>query len=410
MSHRRPTPVDFSRQEAADRAGVTVDVVDRYVEVGLLTPGDGDRFSQGDVRRIGVGQTLDDAGIPLEQMAEVVARGDASLAFLDSPLYDRFAMLSTTTFRQLAERTGLPVESVMVIREVMGAAAPEPDDLVREDELVVVPVLEIAAAGGTNMVACERMLRVMGESMRRVTEAQAAWWQAEVSNRFVSDGAALGSLGEATLEFGARINDAYDAALTAMRHAHEQRTWTANILETVEATMAEAGLYRRVERPPAVCFLDITGYTRLTSERGDAAAAELASTFARMVQRTSQRHAGRAVKWLGDGVMFYFTDPGPGVVAALRMVADAADAGLPPAHVGLHAGPVLVQDGDYYGQTVNIASRIADYARPGEVVVSQSVVEAAGEASAVFSEIGPVELKGVSEAVRLHVAHWVGPR
>jgi adenylate cyclase len=405
MSHSRRAPADFSREDAADRAGVTVEVVDRYVELGLLTPGDGDRFSHGDVRRIGVGQTLDNAGIPLERMAEAIARGDASLAFMDSPLYDRFAMLSTTTFRQLAERTGLPVESVMVIREVMGAAAPEPDDLVREDELVVVPVLEIAAAGGTNLAASERLLRVMGDSMRRVTDAQAAWWQAEVPDRFVSSGAALGNLGEATLDFGSRMNDAYDTALTAMRHAHEQRTWTANILETVEAVMTEAGVYRRVERPPAVCFLDITGYTRLTSERGDAAAAELASTFASMVQRTSQQYAGRAVKWLGDGVMFYFTDPGPGVVAALRMVADAADAGLPPAHVGLNAGPVLFQDGDYYGQTVNVAARIADYARPGEVLVSQSVVEAASDANAVFSEIGPVELKGVSEAVRLHVAH-----
>ena len=53
-----------------------------------------------------------------------------------------------------------------------------------------------------------------------------------------------------------------------------------------------------------------------------------------------------------------------------------AEAGLPPAHVGLHAGPVIFQEGDYYGQTVNVASRIADYARPGEVIVSQEVVDA----------------------------------
>jgi adenylate cyclase len=153
-----------------------------------------------------------------------------------------------------------------------------------------------------------------------------------------------------------------------------------------------------------MCFLDITGYTRLTSERGDAAAAELASTFSRMVQRTSHQYAGRAVKWLGDGVMFYFAEPGPGVEAALEMVEGAADAGLPPAHVGLHAGPVLFQEGDYFGATVNIAARIADYARPGEVLVSQAVVEASPEVSAAFTEIGPVELKGVSEATRLHVA------
>ncbi len=72
--------------------------------------------------------------------------------------------------------------------------------------------------------------------------------------------------------------------------------------------------------------------------------------------------------------------------------------------MGLHAGPVIFQEGDYYGQVVNVASRIAEYARPGEVLVSQAVVDAAGSAAA-FREIGPVELKGVAGAMHLHFAH-----
>src|SRR5207244_2275016 len=94
-----------------------------------------------------------------------------------------------------------------------------------------------------------------------------------------------------------------------------------------------------------------------------------------------------------------------GVVAALDMVDGISEAGLPPAHVGLHAGPVLFQDGDYFGQTVNVASRIAEYARPGEVLVSQEVLAASEGGVASFTEIGPVELKGVSGTVRLHAAH-----
>ena len=106
--------------------------------------------------------------------------------------------------------------------------------------------------------------------------------------------------------------------------------------------------------------------------------------------------------------MFYFPNPGPGVVAALEMVEGVAGAGLPPAHVGLHAGPVIFQEGDYYGQTVNVAARIAEYARPGEVLVSQEVVDASGGAEVAFREIGPVELKGVAGAVRLHAASPAG--
>jgi adenylate cyclase len=124
-----------------------------------------------------------------------------------------------------------------------------------------------------------------------------------------------------------------------------------------------------------------------------------------MVQRISVRHGGQPVKWLGDGVMFYFPEPAPGVLAALEMVQEAADLDLPPAHVGLHAGPVLFQDGDYFGRTVNLAARIAQYAGPGQVLVSQTVVDASGGSGIRFTDIGLVELKGVSQATRLSAAH-----
>ena len=155
-------------------------------------------------------------------------------------------------------------------------------------------------------------------------------------------------------ELADRIAPLSEQTVLAMYHAHQARTWTANIIEGFEVLMAKAGIHSRLERLPAICFLDITGYTRLTQERGDDAAADLATTVARLVQRSSVQHGGKPIKWLGDGVMFYFADPGPGVRAALEMVDGLAAAGLPPAHVGLHAGPVLFQEGDYYGQTVNL--------------------------------------------------------
>lgn len=105
--------------------------------------------------------------------------------------------------------------------------------------------------------------------------------------------------------------------------------------------------------------------------------------------------------------MLHFREPGPGVLAALEMVEGVSEAGLLPAHVGLHAGPVLFQEADYFGRTVNTAARIADYARPGEVVVSQEVVDAAEDAPVAFTEIGPVELKGISGPLRLHTAHRI---
>jgi adenylate cyclase len=99
--------------------------------------------------------------------------------------------------------------------------------------------------------------------------------------------------------------------------------------------------------------------------------------------------------------MLYYQEPGAGVLASLEMLEGISSAGLPPVHIGLAAGPVLFQDGDYYGRTVNLASRIADYAGPGEVVVSQSVIDAPSSGPVSFTEIGPAELKGISGAIRL---------
>ena len=258
----------LSRQDTALRAGVSVETVDRYVELGMLTPTEGDRFRTGDVRRIAVYESLVGSGIPLEGMADVLGRGDASLDFLDDPLYDRFAGLTDVSFRQVAEQKGLPLDLVMVVREVAGGAAPNPDDLVREDEMQVIPMLAVAAEEDINPQATERLLRVLGDSLRRITESQAGWWQTEVAERFVARGIKPGDIGDATLDFGFRMNVAYEQALMSIMHAHEQRTWTGNILAGVEAAMGHAGLYSRKARQPAMCFLDITGYTRLTSEQG----------------------------------------------------------------------------------------------------------------------------------------------
>ena len=123
---------------------------------------------------------------------------------------------------------------------------------------------------------------------------------------------------------------------------------------------------------------------------------------------TARGHGGEAVKWLGDGVMLHFAEPEGAVLAALELVERAPEAVDVPARVGLHAGPVVFQDGDYFGRTVNVAARIADYARPGEVLVSAEAAAAIGLAEVELRPIGPVALKGLRESVSLATALRAG--
>jgi adenylate cyclase len=373
------------------------------VDLGILSPEEPDRFSPGDVRRVLMAKSLEDAGIPLEGVAAAIQRGALSLAFFDAASYERFSTLAAETFRQVSDRTGIPLELLTSIREAIGMAQPSPDDRLREDEMAIVPFIELQLAEGFRPAAIERLLRVQGDSTRRIAEQEAAWWDSEVIEPAMAAGKGPEDIGNADL--ADRIAPLAEQAVLAMYHAQQARAWTANIIEGFEVLMAKAGIHSRLERLPAICFLDISGYTRLTQEHGDDAAAELSTMVARLVERSSVQHGGKPIKWLGDGVMFYFRDPGPGVRAALEMVDGLAAAGLPPAHVGLHTGPVLFQEGDYFGQTVNLTARIADYARPGEVLVSQVVADASQEKGIAFGDIGPVELKGVSGTVHLLRAH-----
>jgi adenylate cyclase len=394
----------LSKTDVAERAGVDEDFVDRVASVGLIKPDAAGRFVAADARRTQLAHSLEDeSGIALSDLSDAVKDGLISFEFMDAGPYERWASVGSETFEEVSARTGVPLHLLMALRDATGGAMASPGDRMREDELSMVPLLEQSAIVGYRPASMERILRVLGENLRRLAETASELWRVDVIGGQLASGMTALEMGEWTgSETPARFSTQVDHALLAVYHAQEAHTWGANIIRVLESAIADAGIERRLDRPPAMCFLDITGYTRLTQERGDEAAAALAGDLARLVQRTSASFGGRPVKWLGDGVMLHFRDPGSGVRAALAMIDGVREAGLPPAHVGLHAGPVIFQDGDYFGQTVNIASRIAEYARPGEVVVSDEVVTASAGAGLDFREIGPVELKGVSTALRLY--------
>jgi adenylate cyclase len=103
-------------------------------------------------------------------------------------------------------------------------------------------------------------------------------------------------------------------------------------------------------------------------------------------------------------VMFYFPEPGAAVLTALDLVEQTPTTVDVRARVGVNAGRVIFRDGDFFGRTVNAASRIADYARPGEVLVSEEVKELWSGDGVRFEPVGPVALKGLKEEVSLYTA------
>ena len=396
----------YGLREAAHRAGLTEERLAQFVAAGALTPRvDGD-FNEGDVRRALCVATFMDAGVPLEALAQAVSSGTITFDFLDSPEYQRLAATSNETFQEVHERSNVPFDLLVALRESTGSPAPELDSFVRENELQALPYLELAIACGMEPKSIERHIRVMGDGLRRTAETESDIWYREIIGPIV----ARGATGALSLPPGTdRLADLGDQMLLTILHGRQGHAWLNNVVRGVGEQMAKAGIHTAPQHLPTMCFIDVTGYTRMTAEKGDAAAAQLAEQVARIVERTAMQFGGTPVKWLGDGVMVHFEEARGAVTAALEMLPALAAAGLPPAHVGIHSGEVHFNQGDYFGQTVNLCARIADFARPGEILVSADSIAAAGEVAGVsFDEIGPVELKGVGGPVVLFTARPAG--
>ena len=328
--------------------------------------------------------------------------GALNLDFVDQPSYDRFSAYEAETFADVSRRTGVPIELLLVVREATGSPAPAPADHVRTTELAIIPFLEGAIRFGVRPELLERTLRVAGDGVRRLADTEADWWRSDILGPLLREGVPMEQIGARTASFATEIGPLTDEALLALYHGHQAHAWMRNILDGFEITLDRAGLRERLERLPAISFIDITGYSRLTEERGDASAADLAGRLARLVQRVSADHGGRTIKWLGDGLMVYHPDVAGAVEAALDMQDTVDREHLPLAHIGIHAGPVMFQEGDYFGRTVNAAARISAHAGAGQILVSEAVATAVtGSVGAAFDAIGPVELKGLLEPLSL---------
>jgi adenylate cyclase len=393
----------LSASELADLAGVTEAEVQRLIELGILVARDGDQpFLAADAQKVRLATACEQAGLPIEAIAAAIRAGRLSFAYLEAAPYRRWAVRSGRTYRQVSQDTGVPLELLGSFLEAIGFAPMAPDEPIREDELEVVPLLQRGLASGIlDQRWSTRVGRGFAEGLRLIAGVEKEVWQARFLAPLLEAGADQPTARERAAQLSIDFLPLVDTTLLAAYRRQQELAWIEDMVEDIEAALEAAGALGRPERVPAMCFLDLTGYTRLTEEHGDHAAAELAEALAILVGRSAREHGGVPVKWLGDGVMVHFRDPAGAVLAALQMVQQLPQAGLPPAHVGVAAGPVVVQGGDYFGRTVNLAARIGAYASASRVLVSERVAERAPPQGVTFIEEGQVQLEGIAHPIRL---------
>ena len=162
----------------------------------------------------------------------------------------------------------------------------------------------------------------------------------------------------------------------------------------------------------AVMFVDISGSSRLYRELGDAAAARRVRACLGQLCQIIEAHGGRTVKNMGNGLMCDFDAADQALLAAEAMqvaVAGEEAANQPnlSIHVGCHLGQVIENAGDLFGDTVNIAARIAGVAGAGQIIATQPTVDALGPAMQLaIRPLDRVSVKGQTDTVAVFDYQW----
>jgi adenylate cyclase len=153
-------------------------------------------------------------------------------------------------------------------------------------------------------------------------------------------------------------------------------------------------------------FADIAGYTALTEAHGDADAAELAANFCRVMSEAAKVRGGEVVKTIGDAVMVRHDDPSEAVALGLTAAHEVmAGHGFPAVRVGMHHGPAIEREGDWFGATVNLAARVAAMAAASEVLVTAAVRDSTRDLDGVeFESRGEQRIRNVPVPVPIFAA------
>jgi adenylate cyclase len=390
----------ISAQELAELVPCSLEEVHRLEALGLLNPQGGGLFPPSDVHVVRLMAAFEDAGISLEAVARGVATGGLSFP-LELFMPEPEAM--PATYDDVAANVGRSPELLRRLSGGLGLPPPANGRIRAEDaEMLSLLVTKVDLADEDEL---SRLARLYGGTMQRLVASGLQFFDRAVRQKIETMQVSDSERDVLVYEKGAAFAELVQRLVPWLQRRHREHAVLEYIVDVLEEWMEERGIAPpQPKKPPAIAFLDLTGYTALAEEKGDEAAAELAAELAAVVREAAQAHGGRPVKWLGDGVMFHFADPGRAIVSALDLVEQTEQTMRVPARMGINAGAVIAQEGDYFGRTVNVASRIADYARPHEVLVSEEAKRSAGVADVAYELVGDVPLKGVSKAVRLHRA------
>jgi adenylate cyclase len=400
----------LSRTDLASEAGTTVERVDELVRIGVLRARPDGSFTGPDVSRIRLATAYEAAGIGLDLIALALERRWITFERIDD-LYRDSGPRSRRTVAEFRASLGDRGQLLGPVIAALGLPNPDDDDVLSDRDEQRLTAFMDAWDLGDDPDAAVRAGRLIGEAMRRTVDGWLELFAEQVTRPLEDRTRTVDEMSPIVVPRAATIISETPDLLVWLFQRHLDAGMDAQNVASMEAGMAREGLLPAgSNRPQAIAFVDLAGYTRLTETSGDEVAARSAARLAELADAAARPRGGRLVKLLGDGAMLHFRDPRGAVLATLDLIDAIEDAGLPPGHAGISAGPLVARDGDYFGHTVNVAARLSGAAAGGIALATRDVVDAVGAdgAEARFEPVGALDLKNVAQPVAAYRVERAG--
>jgi adenylate cyclase len=342
--------------------------------------------------RLALLEQLTAEGVPLAELRDAVAAGRLTLLPVEHAIAGDGARYSA---REVAEKVGIDLELLRRFSAAIGVPYADPDERVgTEADLEAAVRIKAIMDAGLPEDGLLQVARTIGMGMSRIAEANR-----ELTIRSLTQPGDTER--DVALRFAAAAEHLLPLVGPTLVYAFQ-----ANLLEQIKrdvigaADLASGEIGGAVER--TICFADLVEFTSLGEEIAPEELGMVAGRLEEMATAVAEPPV-RLVKTIGDAAMLVSAEARPLVAASLRLIAAAKAEGeeFPLLRAGLATGPALPQSGDFYGRSVNLASRVTGVARPGSVVVDLATHDAIGEEDFKFTFIGERRLKGIEGRTKL---------